>query len=226
MSDEDLIQVTISPTQLPAGMAEDIDVRLTNVGPGRCTNVVFSLRLPVGLVLLKGTGKIQRSALDAGEFFNTSLRVTASGPGSYTFDQSELLLPGPPRSLTQCERLRRRDYRGTRAADGTPSTAIRRTADRGYRSGRVGPPARERHQHRGERCVRGDGDACRTGNHRGGKPSFRDANAGTRATARPDIQRLCPGGGYARSCPPRHFLSRAGWTALQSGEAVLPAGGT
>jgi hypothetical protein len=80
---EDLIEVTISPTQLTAGVAEDIEIRLTNVGPGRCTNIIFRLRLPVDLVLLKGTGKIQRNTLAAGESFSTSFRVTASEPGPY-----------------------------------------------------------------------------------------------------------------------------------------------
>ena len=83
MNGEDLIQVTISPTQLPAGVAENIEVRLTNVGPGSCTNITFSLRLPVGMVLSKGTSKIKRNTLAAGESFNTSLRVTAGEPGPY-----------------------------------------------------------------------------------------------------------------------------------------------
>lgn len=83
MSAEDLIQVTISPVHLRAGMAENIDVRLTNVGPGRCTNIIFSVRLPVGLVLLKGTVKIQQNTLAAGESFNTRLRVTSDEPGPY-----------------------------------------------------------------------------------------------------------------------------------------------
>lgn len=83
MSDDDPIQVTISPARLHAGVAEDIDVRLTNNGPGRCTNIIFSMRMPPGLVTLKGTAKIQRSTLAAGESFSSPLRVKANEPGPY-----------------------------------------------------------------------------------------------------------------------------------------------
>ncbi len=83
MSDDDPIRVTISPARLHAGIAEDIDIRLTNTGPGKCTNINFSIRLPPGLVPLKGTAKIQRSALAAGESFSSPLRVKASDPGLY-----------------------------------------------------------------------------------------------------------------------------------------------
>jgi hypothetical protein len=83
VSGEDPIQVVISPTHLRVGIADNIDVRLTNSGPGRCTNIVFSIRLQAGLVLLKGVGKIRRTALAAGESFTTSLRVMASETGLY-----------------------------------------------------------------------------------------------------------------------------------------------
>jgi hypothetical protein len=83
VSGEDPIQVVVSPTHLRAGIADNIDIRLTNSGPGRCTNIIFSIRLPNGLVLLKGTGKVQRNVLAAGESITTSLRVTASEPGLY-----------------------------------------------------------------------------------------------------------------------------------------------
>jgi hypothetical protein len=83
VSDDDPIQVTISPARLHAGVAEDIDVRLMNNGPGRCTNIIFSMRLPPGLVPLKGAAKIQRSTLAAGESFSSPLRVKASEPGLY-----------------------------------------------------------------------------------------------------------------------------------------------
>jgi hypothetical protein len=83
VSDEDQIEVMISAAYLRAGIAADIDVRLTNTGPGRCTNIIFSIRPQSGMVLLKGTGKIQRSELAAGESLTTSLRVMASEPGLY-----------------------------------------------------------------------------------------------------------------------------------------------
>jgi CHAT domain-containing protein len=83
VSDEDPIQVTISPLHFRAGIAENIDVRLTNSGPGRCTNIIFNVRPQSGLMLLKGTGKIQRNALVAGESFTMSLRMSASEPGLY-----------------------------------------------------------------------------------------------------------------------------------------------
>jgi uncharacterized membrane protein len=78
-----MIEVAISPTRIQAGRVTDLEIRLTNRGPGSCTNVVLSIRLPNGLVQLGGKGKIERNALASGESFSSPMRVRASTPGQY-----------------------------------------------------------------------------------------------------------------------------------------------
>jgi hypothetical protein len=78
-----MIEVTISPTRIQAGAVTGLEIRLTNRGPGSCTNIVLSIRLPNGLVQLGGKGKIHRNALAPGERFSSPIRVRASTPGRY-----------------------------------------------------------------------------------------------------------------------------------------------
>ena len=78
-----MIEVTISPTRIRAGNAEELYIRLTNSGPGTCTNIVFRIRLPVGLLRLRGKDRIERSALAAGESFSSSIQVRTTEAGSY-----------------------------------------------------------------------------------------------------------------------------------------------
>ena len=78
-----MIEVAISPTRIQAGTVTDLETRLTNRGPGSCTNIVLSIRLPSGLVQLGGKGKIERNALASGESFSSPMRVRASTPGQY-----------------------------------------------------------------------------------------------------------------------------------------------
>lgn len=78
-----MIEVAISPTRIQAGTVEGLEIRLTNRGPGRCTNIVVSIRLPNGLVQVGGKSRIARSALASGESFSSPMRVRASTPGDY-----------------------------------------------------------------------------------------------------------------------------------------------
>jgi hypothetical protein len=78
-----MIDVAISPTRIRAGTAEELYIRLTNSGPGTCTNIIFTLRLPAGLVRLRGTDRIERSALADGESVSSSIQVKAGKAGRY-----------------------------------------------------------------------------------------------------------------------------------------------
>ena len=78
-----MIEVEISPCRIRAGIAEDLHIHLTNTGPGTCTNIIFSIRMPPGLVRLRGKDRIERSALAAGESFSASMRVIAKTEGHF-----------------------------------------------------------------------------------------------------------------------------------------------
>ena len=63
-----MIEVVISPAHIPAGSDADLNIRLTNVGQGTCTNVIFSVRLPATIMRLGGRNKIEAARLGHGEF--------------------------------------------------------------------------------------------------------------------------------------------------------------
>lgn len=78
-----MIKVTIAPDRIPSGTPAALEVRLTNGGPGTCTNVVFTMRLPAGLVLLEGKDRIERSVITSGDSFVLRIRVRAREAGRY-----------------------------------------------------------------------------------------------------------------------------------------------
>lgn len=78
-----MIEVAISPTRIRAGTTEELHIRLTNSGPGTCTNIIFRIRLPVGLVRLAGKDRLERSALAVGESFSSSIQVRTEEAGRY-----------------------------------------------------------------------------------------------------------------------------------------------
>jgi TIR domain len=78
-----MIKVTMAPDRIEAGIPAVIEVRLKNDGPGTCTTVVFTMRLPAGLVLLEGEDRIERSAIAPGESFVSRIRLRAREPGRY-----------------------------------------------------------------------------------------------------------------------------------------------
>ncbi len=98
-----MIEVTISPDRITAEMPADLQIRLSNVGQGMYTRVVFTLRLPTGLVRLQGKDRIERSALAAGESFCSRLRVRATTAQCYQLTSpnfSYLDDRGQPRYVT------------------------------------------------------------------------------------------------------------------------------
>jgi hypothetical protein len=78
-----MIEVRVSPTHIQADTDSDVEVRLMNVGHGTCRNIIFTVRLPAGLVLLRGRDRISVDALAPGESSSSSLRLRASKPGRY-----------------------------------------------------------------------------------------------------------------------------------------------
>jgi CHAT domain len=77
-----MIEVTVSPGRITAGAA-DLEIRLTNRGHDKCLNVIFTLKLPVGIIRLRGTDTVRAKELAPGESTTTPLRVRSDHPGCY-----------------------------------------------------------------------------------------------------------------------------------------------
>jgi CHAT domain len=78
-----MIEVTVSPARIMAGAAADLEIRLKNNGQDAYLNVIFTVRLPVGIRRLHGPGRITASRLSAGQSITSPLRVRADDAGSY-----------------------------------------------------------------------------------------------------------------------------------------------
>lgn len=78
-----MIHVGVSPARIQVGDPEELDISLTNTGPGTCTNVIFTVRLPVELVRLRGRSKIEVDCVLPGKSVTRQLRVRAKKAGRY-----------------------------------------------------------------------------------------------------------------------------------------------
>ena len=77
-----MIEVTVSPARIPAGVA-DLEIRLENTGRETCLNIIFMIRLPVGIMRLRGQDRITVSKLPPGQSISYPLRVRADSGGCY-----------------------------------------------------------------------------------------------------------------------------------------------
>lgn len=75
-----MIEVAISPVHLGD---TDLKICLTNSGPHEYLNVVFAIRLPAGLMRLRGQERIGPLRLLPGQTVCEKLRVRAEKPGRY-----------------------------------------------------------------------------------------------------------------------------------------------
>ncbi len=79
-----MIQVGVSPARIQVDDPVDLDISLTNTGAGICSKVIFTVRLPAGLVRLRGSSKIEVDrVLLPGQSVTSQLRVRAEQPGRY-----------------------------------------------------------------------------------------------------------------------------------------------
>jgi hypothetical protein len=78
-----MIEVTVSPTTIRAGVAADLEVRLTNRAQEACTDIILTIKLPVGIIRLRGPGKIEVSELSPSHSVILPLRVVADREGRY-----------------------------------------------------------------------------------------------------------------------------------------------
>jgi hypothetical protein len=77
-----MIEVAVSPSRIHAGVA-DLEIRLTNSGRYDCLNIIFTIRLPVGVMRLRGQDRITARRLCPGESVASLLRVRADTLGRY-----------------------------------------------------------------------------------------------------------------------------------------------
>jgi hypothetical protein len=78
-----MIQVTASPARIPAGAATDLEIRLTNRGQNAYLNVIFTIRLPAGIIRLRGPDRITAGRILPGQSTTLALRVRAESAGRY-----------------------------------------------------------------------------------------------------------------------------------------------
>jgi CHAT domain len=78
-----MIDVTVSPVRIPAGTAVDLEIRIINSGQDPLLNIIFTIRLPTGIMRLRGLDKIKVNKLAPGESVTSTLRVRAGRTGCY-----------------------------------------------------------------------------------------------------------------------------------------------
>ena len=77
-----MMTVAVSPSRIRAGVA-DLEIRLKNSGQRACLNIIFVVRLPVGVMRLRGQDRITAPRLLPGEAVTLLLRVRADTVGRY-----------------------------------------------------------------------------------------------------------------------------------------------
>jgi hypothetical protein len=75
-----MIEVTVSPVHVGD---TDLKICLTNSGPYECLNVIFVIRLPAGVMRLRGQERIEAVRLLPGKTVCEKLRVRSEKPGRY-----------------------------------------------------------------------------------------------------------------------------------------------
>jgi CHAT domain len=78
-----MIRVGVSPADFHVDDPVELNVSLTNTSASTCSRVIFTVRLPAGLVRLHGPTKIEVDRVLPGESVNSQLRVRAEKPGRY-----------------------------------------------------------------------------------------------------------------------------------------------
>lgn len=101
-----MIQASIAPAELQVDRTAELTVRLTNVGLWTCTNLVFRLALPVQVVLLRGSDRIEVPQLEAGASATSILRVKPLRAGTWTLTSPNFSYQDPRGVTRRVEDLR------------------------------------------------------------------------------------------------------------------------
>jgi hypothetical protein len=78
-----MIHVDVLPARIHVDDPVELDISLTNTGAGICSKVIFTVRLPAGLVRLRGPSKIEVDRVLPGQSVTSQLRVRAEKVGRY-----------------------------------------------------------------------------------------------------------------------------------------------
>ena len=108
-----MIEVTVSPARIPAGAAADLEIRLTNSGQDAYLNIIFTIRLPVGIMRLRGPDRITVSKLPPGQSITSPLRVRADSAGRYQLTSPNFSYRDHTGHAHRENRLHRRDHGGS-----------------------------------------------------------------------------------------------------------------
>lgn len=113
-----MIQVTLVPGEIVAQQRTPLSVRFTNTGRARCVDLVFDLRLPAGVVLMGGSGRVEVPAIPPGRTHTHQVVVEARRPGKFELSstnfsyRNEFDMP-----------VRVTDFRATLVATSAPAPA-------------------------------------------------------------------------------------------------------
>ena len=125
-----MIEVTVSPARIPADAAADLEIRLTNSGQDAYLNIIFTIRLPVGIMRLRGPDRITVEQAPPGPVDHLAAPRPGGQRRALPADQPELLLPGPHRPSPPRKRLHRRDHGGPGTHPSAGAEGYSRAEDR------------------------------------------------------------------------------------------------
>ena len=78
-----MIAVSMHPNEIPLGQPTDVVLRLTNTGPGVCTNVRFTFRVTREILLIRGRRQVQIDQLREGQQHDHLLQLQARQLGVF-----------------------------------------------------------------------------------------------------------------------------------------------
>jgi hypothetical protein len=78
-----VIVVSVRPDEILVDQLTDVTLCLENTGPGVCTNVRFTFRVPKEILLIRGRRQVQVARLRKGEHYDHPLQVQAREQGTF-----------------------------------------------------------------------------------------------------------------------------------------------
>ncbi len=79
-----MIIISLRPDKISTDIVDTVHLRFTNTGPGICTNVRFTFRMPKEVLLIRGKRQLNISRLNEGESHEYALQVKAIAPGVFS----------------------------------------------------------------------------------------------------------------------------------------------
>jgi hypothetical protein len=102
-----MIQVDINPGQLYSGQDVDLTIRLTNAGPGPCSNIVFKIDLPACVLRLGGVERVELDSLAENDSVTRTIRVRPEATGTYDLRSTNFSYRDRNQSSVRCSTFSR-----------------------------------------------------------------------------------------------------------------------